>query len=286
MHEFAVDQTDVRNQIAHLSDLPPLPQALQRLMEIMHSEIASAKELESLIKYDQSLSAKILRIANSAFYGMRSQVTTLSRAIMTIGYIKARNLCLCTLLMEYFADKRSINHLQRELYWKHAFATARIAAEMANKRPWVSKEEAYILGLLHDLGRIIMAIHFQEHYRAIRNLAENRKLPMWFAEIQYGLTHTEIGRWAAVKWAFPEVFQKVMEFHHMPERSATFGPEARLICLADTLAHSRELVEFPRDEHTLSCCKALYISEDEWNDYQHGLNAVWLEVDQLWELLK
>lgn len=286
MNESALDQGEIHYQVAQLEDLPPLPQALQRLIEIIHDEIASAKELESIVKYDQGLSAKVLRIANSAFYGLRSQITTLSRAIMTIGYFKVRAMCLSTLLMEFFSDRQSLNVSQKEAFWKHAFATARIASEIAKKRPWGSREQAYILGLLHDLGRIIMAVHFHQHYQSIENLAVSRKVPIWYAENQYGLTHTKLGKWAAIKWTFPDMFQRVMEFHHTPFNSSSNGPEVKIVNLADVLAHSREYPDSTNDEYTLLCCKELFIDEDEWSEYQERLNEIWPEVDQLWDLLK
>lgn len=286
MLESAFDQGEIYYQIGQLDDLPPLPQALQRLIEIINDEIASAKELESIVKYDQGLSAKVLRIANSAFYGLRSQITTLSRAIMTIGYFKVRAMCLSTLLMEFFSDRQSLSVSQKEAFWKHAFATARIAAEIARKRPWVDREQAYILGLLHDLGRVVMAVYFHQHYQSIQNLAVSRKVPSWYAENQYGLTHTKLGKWAAVRWAFPEMFQTVMEFHHTPVNSVSNGPEVRIVNLADVLAHAREYPDAVDDEYTLMRCKELFIDEDEWDEHQERLNEIWPEVDQLWDLLK
>jgi len=286
MSGSALDQEEIHYRFAQLQDPPPLPQALQRLIEIIQDEIASAKELESIVKYDQGLSAKVLRIANSAFFGLRSQITTLSRAIMTIGYFKVRAMCLSTLLMEFFSCPQSLDASQKEAFWKHAFATARIASEIAQKRPWVSREQAYILGLLHDLGRVLMAVHFPRHHRSIENLAESRKIPMWFAENQYGLTHTQMGKWAAVKWAFPDMFQMVMEFHHSPDKSPCHAPEVRIISLADVLAHSREYPLSANDDYTILCCKELFINEDEWSEHQDRLEEIWSEVDQLWDLLK
>lgn len=281
-----LDHRDIQHRVSQLDDLPPLPRALQRLIEIIQDEIASARELESLVKYDQGLSARLLRIANSAYYGLRSEVTTLSRAIMTIGYFKVRSLCLSALLIEFFSNSRSLSSALKESFWKHSFATGRIASEIAKKRSWVNEEQAYILGLLHDLGRIVMAIHFNSHYQIIRNLAESRTIPMWCAEIQCGLTHTQIGKWVAVKWAFPEIFQMVMEFHHAPQLSDSFGPEVKLIHLADLLSHSEESDELPIDEFTLSVCRELFITEDEWSELQEQLSIIWPEVDQLWNLLK
>ncbi|MDY0042199.1 MAG: HDOD domain-containing protein [Desulforhabdus sp.] len=281
----ALDQVEIY-QFAQIEDPPPLPQALQHLIEIIRDEIASARELESILRYDQSLSARVLRIANSAFYGQRSQVTTLSRAITIIGYYRVRAICLSSLLIEFFSSPTSLDALQKESLWKHAFATARIASEIADKRPWISREQAYILGLLHDLGRVIMAVHFSRHFRAIQNMAKSWKVPMWWAENHYGLTHTQTGKWAAVKWAFPMLFQEIMEFHHRPNTAPSNAPEVKMINLADVLAHSREYPQSVNNDCTMLLCKELFITEDEWSLHQDRLNEIWPEVDQLWELLK
>lgn len=279
-------EDEIRHVVSQVGDLPPIPHALQRLMEIIHGEANSLEELEGLISQDPSLSAKILRIANSTYFGSRGQVPRLSRALVVIGFEQAKSICLCTLLMEVFSEGMSLAAIERERLWKHAFATARIAFEMARNRPWISPEEAYILGLLHDLGRIVIAVHFGEHYMKMVNMARRANATLWSMERQYGLTHTRIGKWVAVRWAFPEVFQRVMEFHHAPADSPSFKPETRMIGLADILANSIELPDLLIDELTISYCSDLYMTEEEWQEHQDNLDLIRREVDQLWDLLK
>ena len=276
---------EIRYFISRIDDLPPLPGALQRLMEIINDEVASPKELESLILYDQSLTARILRIANSTYYGRRGEVRTISRAVMNLGFEKVKSICLCALLLEMFAGKRTLGRIERERLWKHAFATARIAGEMASMRPWIDKEDAYLLGLLHDIGRVVMAVYFPDHCRTIELLAEKRRLPLWCVEFQHGLAHTEIGKWAAVRWGFDVVMQRVVEFHHTPDKATSHFPEVKTVYLADVLANSREYPQFVDDPCTLAYCKDLYISREEWSGYCGVLSDIWLEVDQLWNLL-
>lgn len=280
-----IDYKEINHRISGLKEIRPLPTAVQRMLEILSGEIVSATDLECFIKYDQALSAKILRLANSAYYGFRGKVETLSRAIMIVGFHRVRSICLYMLLMELCADNQTLNVSQREELWKHSFATAKIAAKIAARRPWMTKEHAYVLGLFHDLGRTIMAGNFKEHYQSIRELATARKMPFWCAELQYGLTHTQIGKWTAIKWAFPEMFQRVIEFHHAPEKSPSFTAEVTMIALANILANSKAYPEFVHDPMTLAYCSDLYIPEEEWEGYQDGLEKIWVETDQLWKLL-
>jgi HD-like signal output (HDOD) protein len=283
---FLPDDKEIQHRVCQIRDLPPLPKALQKLLEILHDEGTHVEELESIVKYDPSLSARVLRIANSTYYGYRGQVGTLARALMVLGFEQVKTICLCAMLVEFFSGKNLLEASERERLWKHAFATANIANEMAKKRPWVKKDEAYILGLLHDLGWLVMAIYFKDYYVSIKNFAELRKVPAWHIETEYGLTHTRIGKWLSVKWSLPEVFARVMEFHHAPENSPSFKSETKLIALADVLANSREHPEPAASDITLSYCRDLFITEDEWNDYQERLTGIWSNVDQLWDLLK
>jgi HD-like signal output (HDOD) protein len=285
--EYALpDEKEIQHRVCQIKDLPPLPRMLQKLLEILHEEGAFVEDLEGLIKYDQSLSAKVLRVANSTYYGYRSRVSSLSRAIMILGFEHVKTICLSALLVEFFSGKPGLAASEKERLWKHAFAAANIASEMARKRPWIKKEDAYILGLLHDLGWLVMAIYFGDYYASVRDLADFRKVPAWHIEIEYGLTHTRIGKWLAVKWALPEMFARVMEFHHAPEASPSFKSEAKIIALADILANSREYPDYLTSDFVLSYCRDLFITEEEWIGYQEYLTGMWSTVDQLWDLLR
>ena len=281
-----LDQQEVRYQISQIKEIPPLPQSVQRLIQIMQDEIESAEELESIICYDQALAAKVLRAANSTYYGSRGQVKQISRAIVLIGFNQVRSICLCTLLVNLLSNGWRIDPPQRESLWKHAYATSKIAIEISKKRPWLNRGEAAMLGLMHDIGHLVMAAYFPEQFTVIVNTALRRNSPIFWVEIEAGLLHTEIGRYLAMRWALPESYQAVIEYHHSPDSSKFFKSEVKMIHLADVLSNSRSYPNLLTDEATLSCCRELYISEDEWQEYQNGLDIIWLEVDQLWNLLK
>jgi putative nucleotidyltransferase with HDIG domain len=276
---------EIRYRVAQISDLPLRVGTLQRLLEIISSEVSSVRELESIIHFDQALSAKILRLANSSFYGMRGNVLTVAEAIMRIGFAQVESICLCTLLMQLCSDQSGLDPAEGEGLWKHAFATARIASLIAQTKPWMSKELAYALGLLHDLGRLAMTVHFNEYYRLISSLAESRKIPRWLVESEYGFTHREIGRWMCFKWALPEIYARVTEYHHQPDRSPSYGSEVKLVFLADVLANSGQFPEYVNDEFTLSCTRQLLLTEDDWEHCIERSSAVWPQVDAFWAVL-
>ncbi len=280
-----LDEKEIRYQVSRITELPALPQALKRLIEIIHSEIDTPGELESIIFYDPSLAAKIIMIANSTYYGYRKKVTTLKKAITVIGADQVKSICICTLLMSLVSNQLAISAEHRQKLWKHSFACSRIAAEMTRKRPWMNGDQAAVLGLIHDLGWIVMAAHFTEHFNAIFGTAAKMNIPPWYVEVQYGLQHSQLGKYLACRWALPEEFKAVIEFHHCPENAGSFKTEVKLIHLVNILSHSREYPELAEEEKTLSQCRDLYISEDEWEQYREKVEAMWPEVDQLWSLL-
>jgi HD-like signal output (HDOD) protein len=285
MSIIALDEQEIRYQVSQITELPPLPQSLKRLIEIIHSEIDTPGELESIICYDPSLVAKVIMIANSTYYGYRRKVDAISKAITIIGADQVKSICICTLLMSLLSNGHAVSAAHREILWKHAFACSRIAAEMTRKRPWMNGAEAAVLGIVHDLGWIVMATHFNEQFVAILETAAKRDIPPWCIEAQYGLEHSELGKCLAARWAFPEEFEAVIEFHHCPERSEHFKTEVRLMHLVNVLSHLHEYPELVDEEITLSTCRELYISEEEWEEYQESAERIRPEVDQLWNLL-
>ncbi len=280
-----VKQEDFCCLVSRITDIPAMPMALQRYLNILHDEVASLQDLESVVRYDQSLSAKILRMANSSYYGFRGSISSLSRAMILIGFEEVKRFCMCSVLLDLVSNGSGLGIRTREKLWKHAFAVGKAAGFMADKRPWVDRENAYFLGLLHDFGKLILAVHFLDHFQAIEELVEARQIPFVEAEKIHGIAHGEVGSWVGRKWGLPELYLEVMEFHHQPEKSLRFKPEVTLLHLANILANSRENPELLDAEPTLSHCRELRISEEEWIEFGERMAQAWVEVEVLWKVL-
>jgi putative nucleotidyltransferase with HDIG domain len=280
------DKQEVLYRVAQISNLPLLIGALQRLLELVHSEISSLSELERIIRYDQSFSAKLLRVANSVFYSRRGGVRTIAQAIMVMGFDRVKSICLSMLVMQLCSDESALPAGQRERLWKHAFATANIASEIVQTKPWIDKEFAYVLGLLHDIGRLTLAVHFNDYYQMVSSMAEIYKMPSWYVEYANSLTHMEIGRWMCIKWRLPECFARVTEFHHQPLRSPSHKSEVILVFLANVLANVRLFPEYVNDPFTLLCTQKLCLTEEGWEHCIKQSNMVWPQVDAFWAMLK
>ncbi len=281
----ALDDEEIRYRLSKIKELPPLPTAIKRLLEIIHSEADTPGELESIISYHPGLSAKVLAAANAAHYGYRGQIGTLSKAIAVIGTAQVKTICTYTLLSGLFSNGCTISEAHREMLWKHAFASSRIVLGMKRIRSWMNVETAALMGLLHDLGWIVMAAHLNEQFTDIFETAKKKNIPPWYVEKRYGLDHGKLGKYLACRWALPDEFKAVMEFHHTPERNTSFGAEVSVVYLIDVLSYSREHPELLNEKATLLQCRKLYISDEEWEEYQEVTEGIWPEVEQLWNLL-
>lgn len=137
-----------------------------------------------------------------------------------------------------------------------------MAGAIAQRRNWITGQQAYVLGLIHDIGSTAMASLFLDQYRYLQKLSIDRKIPPWYIETEHGFNHSMIGERLAIKWSLPAVFQSVIRFHHEPYKTNRFRPEVKLVGLACILANARDYPQFLRDKVTLSYCAGLYITRD------------------------
>ncbi len=285
MRLAVLDDKEIRYRFSKLKELPPLPTSLKRLIEIIHFQLDEAGELESIITYDPSLSARILAVSNSTYFGQRNRVRTIANAIAIMGVAQVKSICIYTLLLGLFSSGGFINPVHRARLWKHAFACSKMMVEINKKRPWINVDQAGLMGLFHDLGWVAMAAYLNEHFCAIFDIARMENIPPWCVEGRYGLDHGKLGGYLARRWALPEEYRVVMEFHHAPRGSASFKPEVGLVYLANVLCHSSQYPELVHAEPTLLQCRDLCISENEWNEYLEMAEAIQPEVERLWNLL-
>ncbi len=281
-----LSEHQIITKLSTIKDSSSLPMALQRMLELIITGVESPEELETFVRLDPGLAARIVRIANSACYGSQGKFLDLSGAILSIGCKEAKSICIFALATQIFAEPGPIVAAEREELWKHSFTTARLAQDIALQRPWMPPNQAYLLGLLHDFGRIILAAYFPEHYRAIRTLAQERNVPAVCVEPQFNLVHTTIGSMISKRWAMPELVRNAMEFHHEPQKSPSFRPEVELVALANILANSGQFPGYLDDGFTRMYRNALCISDEEWEHYQNRLTEILSETDQFWHLLE
>jgi putative nucleotidyltransferase with HDIG domain len=199
-------------------DLPTLPTYVLDLNALLSSPTVDLKKVGKIIRTDPSLSAQVLRLCNSALFGLRRRVLSIEQAAVLLGTERLRTLVLTCSLMQ-FAGKR-VPSSQLMPFWQHSFLTALLSERIARQVDYFEKEQAYLCGLLHDIGQLPLSILVLEEETKKRRLPP----PGWLDNIPlerdyFGMDHCKVGRWMAVAWNFMPSFVDVFEYHHAPDRA-------------------------------------------------------------------
>jgi len=232
----------IRKVISDLEDLPTLPRIVLRITELVNNPKCSAQDLARVITDDQVLTARLLRLVNSSFYGFPQKISTVTGAIVLLGFDAIRNLLLSTSILELFRDKGKKKRSKGEDFWDHSLGCA-VAAKVIGEFLGNEKgEELFVAGLLHDIGKIVEMLFLPEEFAEITSLVEEKDVLMVVAEKEVlDYTHMDIGRLLAEKWNLPEKFIEVITHHHSPEKADGFSQETAIVHLADILVRALEI---------------------------------------------
>jgi len=252
---FAQEEMDRRKKrlMAILSQgLPTLPNYVLDLNALLSSQSVDLKKVGVVIRTDPSLSAQVLRLCNSALFGLRRRVISIEQAAVLLGTERLRTLVLTCSLMQ-FAGKRLSNE-QLASFWQHSFLCALLSERIARQVDYFEKEQAYLGGLLHDIGQLPLWILVLEEEAKHHTPPP----PGWLDDVSierdyFGMDHCKVGRWMAVAWNFMPSFVDVFECHHSPERAQHDPYLVGIVAAADERVHP---VDAPGDssrirgEHT------------------------------------
>jgi putative nucleotidyltransferase with HDIG domain len=237
--EADADREIVTSIVECIDNLPTLPTVVRRMQEMMQREDTSVKEIGEVIALDVALAARVLKLVNSALYGLASPVTTIDHAVALLGFAEVKNLTMSLKVMDVFADWES-GVLDKEEFWKHSLACALCARNLGTEVQDVMPEEAFLGGLLHDIGKLVMDSYFQDQWKKIQKGAKEKKTdPLVLEKELLGIPHTEVGEYLARHWQLSEIHQMAIRYHHvLPPEKTTDAPLFRycaVITCADQL---------------------------------------------------
>ncbi|MBI2433775.1 MAG: HDOD domain-containing protein [Candidatus Hydrogenedentes bacterium] len=232
---------NVRDAVLRIRDLPTLPSVLGKILATAADPDASALDLGKHISADQSLSATLLKLVNSAYYGFYRQIASVSQAIVMLGFLEVRNLTLTATAFRTLGQ--STSDYDRVQLWRHSLGTA-MAAERLAKLLKMETEGVFESGLLHDIGKVALDMLYPEEFRQAAHRAHAEGRPVHETERQiFGVDHAEIGGILGEHWNLPPAVVEAICCHHAPEQ-ATLNPAlAHLIALADALTYQADLGE-------------------------------------------
>ncbi len=193
------------------SDLPTIPVVATKVMQLIESESATAEELAKVVASDPAVAARVLKISNSSFYGCQRQIQTLSHAIVVLGFGTLKSLVVAASVKQVYQPYG----LTEKMLWEHSFGAGLAARIIAKETRLVSEEEAFLGGLFHDIGKIIMNTMNKQQFQDVMQRCYNDGLASEEAEqLVFSYTHSEVGGLVIKKWNFPDMLMRAVLNHH------------------------------------------------------------------------
>jgi signal transduction histidine kinase/HD-like signal output (HDOD) protein len=268
----STDELSLRQSIEALESLPTLPViALEAIRRALSPE-ASIEGMAELIEIDPALTAMVLRVANTPYHERACSITSLRTALSKLGYAVLRGIALSCPTLEFFTDRPVDYGTDPVRLWKHSIGTAVWARELAARTaPPVDPEEAFVCGLLHDVGKLFLCSRMKQGYGALLSRADAEDVPAYRLERErFGFSHADVGRWLLDQWKIPALYCSVVQHHHDPSQDFLDGSYPQTLCrivhLANRLArgHRRGPGDDPGSDRTAArILKGLCLSSEE-----------------------
>lgn len=260
---------ELETLIMNASDLPTIPVVATKVMQLVGSETTTSEELAKIVASDPAITARVLKISNSSFYGCQRQIQTLSHAIMILGFSTLKSLVVAASVKQVYKPYG----LTEKMLWEHSFGAGLAARIIAGVTKAVNEEEAFLGGLFHDIGKIIMNTMDSQQFQTVMQKCYNDRISFLEAERQvYPYSHADVGALVIKKWNFPTILMQAVLKHHTFDFAADEDPyQIRLtsvVGLANLFCHRvgagmREPEEFSL--HETPPAIMLNIDEEEMN---------------------
>ncbi len=217
MSSADVEQTRrrVKAWLRDSEQLPPMPVAIQKAMGLLDDRASSASDIARVISRDEAITARLLRVINSAFYGLPRRISSVRHAVTLLGFEQVRLLLLGISLFETGSVQKPRAAANRELVWRHSFSCAMWAQAIARHSRYDPVEEAFIAGLLHDVGKVVLGVSVPQEFANSVEFAKKKGMDSRDAEQELlGIDHTQTGTVLSKRWNFPLPFHCCIAEHH------------------------------------------------------------------------
>jgi putative nucleotidyltransferase with HDIG domain len=240
--------------VQYVQEIPALPDVAIKMMKMTDDPSVSARALGELISTDIALTTRVLKIANSAYYGLSRGVSTVNEAVLVLGMKALRSLALAAAAYDTLKKEIRGYSLPAGELWRHSLSCAMAAQVIAKRTRAVRSEEAFVAGLLHDVGKVILHSYVEPQFQAIWAIVELDQIPFHAAEKQVlGFDHAEVGAKIGEKWNLPVALCTAIAGHHLLERGEE-APDltavvhvANIVSLSEGIGFSGDSQETPLD---------------------------------------
>lgn len=262
--------------LAKLRNLPTLPEVAMKVMEVANNPRSSAADMAKVISQDQALTARILRLVNSAYYGFPRKISTITQAIVILGFRTVRDLVLNISISDMFNAKVQAG-INVEALWLHNLAVAVASKVLARKIGYDQPEEAFTAGLLHDLGKLVLVKLIPQEYERVVSIAKNSN--KWIRDVEEDLLeidHSIVGKWVADQWKFPLQLTHAIHMHHQPQLENEYTELISIVHGADVLSRIKKIGSGGDDQIPSFRKEAWMILQLKPQD----LNDIYAEIDK------
>lgn len=234
---MALDQSKrVRRITDSIISLPTLPTVIAKMLELVDNPKTSASSLSNLVMRDQVLTAKILKMANSSFYAFPRQIATVKLALVVLGFENVKEMALSLSVLNTFKGENN-KHFDTSLFWQHSISVGACTRMLARETCYRLAGEAFVAGLLHDIGKVVLNQYMPTEFGRIQSLIFDEGKSTEDAELEIlGVTHAEVGAWLAERWNLPVILVEAIKFHMHPELCPRNPELPLMVYLSDYLS--------------------------------------------------
>ena len=237
--DVLVDPERLWEKVTSIDGLPTLPAVVTRIMRLTVSETTSAADVAEVIAQDASLTAEVLRIVNSAYYTLRQPISTVERAIVVLGFNRIKSIALTTSVVDLWGRGTVHGAFDLAAFWEHSLGAAIACEVIARESDLTAPEDAFVAGLFHDLGKVVLDQYMGAVFAAVLDRLEPGGVLIHEAETEImGFGHERIGEWLLTNWNIPDEIVAGAAHHHLPALAGDFQPVAHVVHLGDILCRA------------------------------------------------
>lgn len=262
-------------------ELVSLPAIVTKVNDLLNSPTASAADIAELISQDPGLTLRLLKMVNSPFYNFPSKIETVSMAITVLGINQLRDLLIATTLVNRFKSKPDTD-FDIETFWCHSITTGLAARTIALNRKIPNSERLFIAGLLHDIGKMLMALLLPMHYAEL-NQSYLQSTKANESDI-FGFNHDELGECLLNTWHFPSTIATPIRHHHDLQSADMYKTDTAILHIGNVIANNIQAPVSPDDDTLLNPLALKTLNMDE-RDIEPYYESVYQLLDQLLETL-
>jgi putative nucleotidyltransferase with HDIG domain len=220
-----------------VSELPPFPIVIQKALQLIDDPQSSAQDVVDVIQYDQSITLDVLKVCNSAFFGLRRTIPSLREALVMIGFNQLLEIILSRESIRLFGKPCKGYDLEQGELWRHSVACALLSRIIAKRLNQEAPPAHFTAGLLHDIGKMVISNFVKDYLEEIKHLTQKKQLSFVEAEREVlGIDHAELGGKITEQWEFPKAIVSAIRYHHTPFLTSEDHEIVQLIYLCDTVA--------------------------------------------------